>query len=186
MPETERPASAAGGAPGAPEDPHLFRLKESTVTGSLAAHRTVWTVLSGLLVAGGGVLLIAGAFLPWVSIAGVSVAAVREGGPDGAAATFGAAVGIACIVLGVVSAVGRHGAPRFLHWLALLIAPLVFFLVRYRSEILGNLVFVHNADIHTEGAAAVGPGIAVVYAGVALALAAPLLSLRQAWRVLRM
>jgi hypothetical protein len=188
MPEAERPAGggAAPGVPGAPEDPQLFRLKADVVTGSLAAHRTVWTVLSGSLVAAAGAVLIFGALLPWVSIAGESVAAVREGGPDGAAATFVVAVGIACIVLGIVSAVGRRGAPRFLHWLTLLLAPVAFALVRYRSEILGNLVFVHNADIHTEGAAAVGPGIPVVYTGVALALLAPLLSLRQALRVLRM
>jgi hypothetical protein len=57
--------------------------------------------------------------------------------------------------------------------------------VRYRSDILGNLVFVHNADVRFEGAAALGPGIKVVDAGLALGVAAPLLSLRQAWRMLR-
>ncbi|HEV7677099.1 MAG TPA: hypothetical protein VGQ42_00860 [Candidatus Dormibacteraeota bacterium] len=182
MPEGERPAA---GAQGAPEDPQLFRLKAGAVAGSLSARRTVWTVLSGLLVAAAGVILIAGALLPWISIAGQSVAAVREGGPDGAAATIVVLVGIVCIVLGVVAAVGRRGAPRFLHWLTLLLAPIAFALVQYRSDILGKLVFLHNADIHTEGAAVVGPGITVVYAGIALALAAPLLSLRQALRALR-
>jgi hypothetical protein len=168
-----------------PEDLQLHRLKRGWRSGELSAHRTVWTVLSGLLVAAAGVLLIVGAFLPWVSIAGVSVSAVREGGPDGAAATFAGAVGVVLVLLGVVSAVGRRGAPRFLHWLTLLLGPFVFVLVRYRSDILGNLVSVHNIDLRGEGVAEVGPGIPVVYAAIGLALLAPLLSLRQALRVLR-
>lgn len=145
----------------------------------------MWTVLSGALVAAAGVMLIVAALLPWLSIGGLSVAAIREGGPDGAAATFAAAVGVVWIVLGVVSAIGRRGAPRFLHWLTLLLAPFVLILVRYRSDILGNLVTLHNLDLRSEGLATVGPGIAVVYSAVGLALAAPLLSLRQALRVLR-
>jgi hypothetical protein len=168
-----------------PEDLQLWRLKRNLRAGEPSAHRTPWTVLSGALVAAAGVVLITGASMPWVSIAGLSVAAVREGGPDGAAATFTAVAGAALVVLGVVSAIGRRGAPRFLHWLTLLLAPLVWILVRYRSDILGNLVFVHNADLRREGIAQVGPGITIVYAGVALALAAPLLSLRQMLRALR-
>jgi hypothetical protein len=168
-----------------PQDVQLHRLKRGWERGELSAHRTVWTVLSGLLVAAAGGMLIAGAFLPWLSIGGISVAAVREGGPDGAAATFAGVVGVGWIVLGVVSAVGRRGSPRFLHWLTLLLAPFVFALVRYRTDILGNLVTVHNADLRSEGAAEIGPGIAVVYAAVGLGLAAPLLSLRQGLRVLR-
>src|SRR5258708_2154721 len=168
-----------------PEDLQLWRLKRKLRAGLLSAHRTPWTVLSGALVAASGVLLVVGVSLPWVSIAGQSVAAVREGGPDGAAATFTAVVGVTLVALGVVSAVGRRGGPRFLHWLTLLLAPLVWILVRYRSDLLGNLVFVHNADLRQEGLAAVGPGINVVYAGIALAVAAPLLSLRQMLRALR-
>jgi hypothetical protein len=145
----------------------------------------VWTVLSGVLVCIAGVVVAVGAFLPWVTIAGVSVMPVQQGGPDGAAATFACVVAVAFLVLGVVAAVGRRGAPRFLHWLTLLLAPAVLILVRYRSDILGHFIFVHNADVHTEGAASEGPGIAVIYAGLALAVAAPLLSLRQALRVLR-
>jgi hypothetical protein len=156
-----------------PEDVALSQLKGGWRRGEQSARRTLWTVLSGLLVASAGVLLIVGAFLPWVSIGGVSISAVREGGPDGAAATFACVVGGALIVLGVVSAVGRRGAPRFLHWLALLLTPIVFILVRYRSDILGNLIFVHNTDQRQEGLAVAGSGINVVYAGFALSLAAP-------------
>ncbi|HXA29528.1 MAG TPA: hypothetical protein VN193_12385 [Candidatus Angelobacter sp.] len=169
----------------APEDLQLHRLKRSWRKGELSARLTFWTVASGLLSAAAGGLLVAGALLPWVSIAGVSVMPVQEGGPDGAAATFTLATALALIVLGLLSARGRRGAPRYLHFLAYLLVPLVFILVRYRSDILGNFVFVHNADIHTEGAAAEGPGITVIYAGLALAIAAPLLSARQALRVLR-
>jgi hypothetical protein len=168
-----------------PEDLQLHRLKRSWRKGELSARRTVWTVISGLLTSTAGALIIAGAMLPWVSIAGVSVMPVRQGGPDGAAATFSAAIGLALVVLGAVSARGQRGAPRYLHFLAFLLVPMVFVLVRYRSDILGNFVFVHNADIHTEGAAVEGPGITVIYAGLALAIAAPLLSARQALRVLR-
>jgi hypothetical protein len=168
-----------------PEDLQLHRLKRGWRRGELSARRTLWTVISGCLVSVAGVLLMVGAFLPWVSIGGLSVAAVREGGPDGAAATFAGAVGLVLVLLGVVSAVGRGGAPRFLHWLTFLLGPFVFVLVRYRSDILGNLVSVHNIDLRGEGVASVGPGIAVVYAAIALAVAAPLLSLRQALRVLR-
>ncbi len=57
--------------------------------------------------------------------------------------------------------------------------------MRYRSDILGNLVFVHNADLRREGLAAIGPGLDVVYAGIALGVAGPLLSFRQALRALR-
>lgn len=170
----------------APEDPKLFRLKASARAGSFGERRTVFTVLSGVLVAAAGGLLIAGAALPWLSIAGLSVAAVREGGPDGAAATWCMAAGVAFIVIGVVGAIGRRdGRPRFIHWLTLLVGTLTYMLVRYRSGILGNLVFVHNADLRAEGLAEIGPGIDVVYAGIALSLAAPLLSLRQALRALR-
>jgi len=168
-----------------PEDLQLHRLKRSWLHGELTARRTVWTVASALLVVAAGVLLIVGAFLPWVSIAGVSVMPVQEGGPDGAAATFACLVAVTFIVCGVISAVGRGGAPRFLHWLTLLLAPVVFILLRYRSDILGNFIFVHNADIHTEGAAVEGPGILVIYAGLALSVVAPFLSWRQALRVLR-
>lgn len=170
---------------GAPEDPGLFQLKHDVASGSYGARRTVFTILSGLLVAAAGGVLIAGASLPWLSIAGQSVAAVREGGPDGAAATFCMAVGVAYVVIGLLSAIGRRGRPRFIHWTALLLAPLSWALVRYRSEILGNLVFVHNADLRKEGLAVLGPGVNVVYAGVALGVVAPFLSLRQAWRALR-
>ena len=168
-----------------PEDLQLHRLKRGWRKGELSARRTVWTVTSGLLVAAAGALLITGALVPWVSIAGVSVMPVQEGGPDGAAATFTCLVAVALIILGAVSARGRRGAPRFLHWLVFLLAPIVFILVRYRSDILGTFIFVHNADIHTEGAAVEGPGITVIYAGLALGVVAPLLSLRQALRVLR-
>ena len=147
----------------------------------------MWTVLSGALVCAAGVLLFVGAFLPWVSIAGISVMPVQEGGPDGAAATFTCLVALGFVAMGIFAARGRRGgAPRFVHFLTFLLAPFVFMLVRYRSDILGNFIFVHNADVHTEGAAAGGPGITVIYAGLALAAAAPLLSLRQALRVLRM
>jgi hypothetical protein len=168
-----------------PEDLQLWRLKRGRRSGELSDRRTVWTVLSGSLVAAAGVVMLVGVFLPWVSIGSASVAAVRQGGPEGAAATFAGIVGVAFVGLGVVSAVGRRGAPRYLHWLTFLMAPMVFILVRYRSDILGNLVTVHNIDQRSEGLAAVGPGIAVVYAGIALSVAAPLLSLRQALRVLR-
>lgn len=168
-----------------PEDLQLHRLKRGWRGGELTARRTVWTVLSGVLVCAAGGLMIAGALVPWVSIAGVSVMPVRQGGPDGAAATFTALIGVVLVGLGVVAAVGRRGAPRFLHWLTFLLAPIVFILVRYRSDILGNFIFVHNADIHTEGAAVEGSGITVIYAGLALAVTAPLLSVRQALRVLR-
>jgi hypothetical protein len=178
MPSAERP-------PPAPEDAQLFRLKHSVREGELSARRTPFTVLSGLLVAAAGGVLIAGATLPWVSIAGVSTAAVREGGPDGAAASWCVAVGAAWIGLGLFGAVGRRGRPRFIHWLTWLLAPLTWALVNYRSAILGQLVVVHNADLRSEGLAVVGSGIAVIDAAVALGLAAPLLSLRQAWRVLR-
>ena len=169
-----------------PEDLQLRRLKRGWQTGELTAHRTGWTVASGALVAAAGIVMCVGSFVPWVSIAGVSVMPVQEGGPDGAAATFTAFVGVVLVVLGVVSAVGRRGAPRFVHFLTFLLAPFVFFLVRYRSDILGNFIFVHNADIHTEGAAAEGPGIGLIYAGLGIGILAPLLSLRQALRVLRM
>lgn len=174
----------SGAAP--PEDPNLFRLKAELRAGRFGARRTVFTVASGVLVAAAGGLLIAGAAMPWLSIGGQSVAAVREGGPDGAAATWCMAAGVLCVVIGVFGAIGRRGGrPRFVHWLTLLLAPLTWSLVRYRSDILGNLVFVHNADLSKEGLARVGPGINVVYAGIALSVAAPLLSLRQAWRALR-
>ena len=170
----------------APEDPQLWRLKRSWGAGRFGAQRTLFTVLSGTLVACGGAVMIASAFLPWLSIAGLSVIAVREGGPDGAAATWCVAAGIGNVITGVVAAIGhRDGRPRFLHWTSLLLAPLTYALVRYRSDILGNLVFVHNADLRQEGLAEVGPGIAVAYAGIALTAAAPLLSLRQALRALR-
>jgi hypothetical protein len=172
-----------GGRP--PEDVQLYRLKEGAGGGALSARRTVFTVLSGVLVMCAGVLLIVGAALPWLSIAGVSVAAVREGGPDGAAATICMGVGVAFLLLGFFAAVGRRRLPRFLHFLGWGLAVITFFVVRYRSDILGNLVFVHNADVRFEGAAALGPGIKVVDAGLALGVAAPLLSLRQAWRMLR-
>lgn len=168
-----------------PEDLQLHRLKRGWQTGELTARRTRWTVASGALVALGGVLVAIGSFLPWVSIAGLSVMPVQEGGPDGAAATFACFAALCFVVLGVVSAVGRRGAPRFLHLLVYLLAPLVFTLVRYRSDILGNFIFVHNADVHTEGAAAQGPGIVVIYAGLALSVVAPLLAWRQLLRVLR-
>ena len=167
-----------------PDDPGLWRLKDTAREGGLNARRTPFTVLSGLLVAAAGGLLIAGAVLPWVSIAGVSTSALREGGPDGAAATWSVAVGVVWVVIGVIAAVGRGRRPRFLHWLTWLLAPLTWGLVHYRSAILGQLVFVHNVDLRGEGLAVVGTGIDVVYAGLALGLAAPLLSLRQAWRVL--
>jgi hypothetical protein len=167
------------------EDPGLWRLKHEVREGELSARRTTFTVASGVLVSAAGGLLIAGAVLPWLSIAGLSTAAVREGGPDGAAATWCTAVGAVWIMLGLVAAAGRRGMPRFLHWLTWLLAPLTWGLVHYRSAILGQLVFVHNADLRSEGLAVVGAGIDVVYAGVALGVAAPLLSLRQAWRVLR-
>lgn len=169
-----------------PEDLQLHRLKRSWQSGELSARRTRWTVASGALVAAGGVVIAVGAFVPWVSIAGVSVMPVQEGGPDGAAATFACVVALVFVLLGVVAAVGRRGAPRFVHFLVYLLAPLVFVLVRYRSDILGNLIFVHNADIHTEGAAAEGTGIFLIYGGLALAVVGPLLSWRQALRVLRM
>lgn len=170
----------------APEDLQLHRLKRSWQSGELTARRTRWTIASGVLVAVAGVLVIIGSFVPWVSIAGLSVMPVQEGGPDGAAATFAAAVGVSFVVLGIVAAVGRRsGSPRFVHFLVYLLAPLAFVLVRYRSDILGNFVFVHNADIHTEGAAAEGPGIVVIYAGLALAAFAPLLSWRQLLLLLR-
>ena len=168
-----------------PEDLQLHRLKRSWLAGELTARRTGWTIASGALVIAAGVLVGIGAFLPWVSIAGVSVMPVEEGGPDGAAATFACFAAVCFVVLGVVAAVGRRGAPRFLHLLVYLLAPLVFILVRYRSDILGNFVFVHNADIHTEGAAAEGPGIFVIYAGLGLGVVAPLLAWRQLIRVLR-
>ena len=166
-----------GGDHAAPEDPRLAHLKEEASEGTVGDRRTVFTEISGLL--------IAGAALPWLSIGGITVAAVREGGPDGAAATWCMAVGVAYIVMGAFAAAGRRGRPRFVHWLALLIAPLTWALVRYRSDILGNLVFVHNADVRGEGEAVLGPGINVAYAGIALSVAAPLLSLRQALRALR-
>jgi hypothetical protein len=169
----------------APEDPQLFRLKADVEGGVYGERRTVFTVLSGLLVAAAGGVLITGAALPWVSIGGVSVAAVREGGPDGAAATWCMAVGATCVILGVIAAVGRRGRPRFVHWLTLLLAPLTWALVNYRSDILGNLVFVHNADLPKEGRAVIGSGINVIYAGIALSVAGPLLSLRQGLRALR-
>jgi len=169
----------------APEDAGLFQLKNDAASGSFGERRTVFTVISGLLVAAAGGVLIAGASLPWLTIAGQSVAAVREGGPDGAAATFCMAAGVAYVIIGLLAAVGRRGRPRFIHWTALLLAPLTWALVRYRSEILGNLVFVHNADLRKEGLAVLGPGVNVVYAGVALGVVAPFLSLRQAWRALR-
>ena len=171
----------------APEDLQLHRLKRSWQSGELSARRTRWTVASGVLVAAAGVLVIIGSFVPWVSIAGLSVMPVQEGGPDGAAATFAAAVGVSFVALGVVAAIGRRrsGSPRFVHFLVYLLAPLAFALVRYRSDILGNFVFVHNADIHTEGAAAEGPGIFVIYAGLALAAVGPLLSWRQLLLLLR-
>ena len=174
-----------GGDDVAPEDPQLFRLKREAREGTFGERRTLFTVLSGLLVASAGGVLIAGAALPWLSIGGVSVSAVREGGPDGAAATWCMAVGTAYVVIGLVSAIGRRGMPRFVHWLALLLAPVTWALVNYRSDILGNLVFVHNADLAKEGKAVIGPGINVVYAGIALSVLAPLLSLRQALRALR-
>jgi hypothetical protein len=174
-----------GGGAQAPEDPGLFRLKTQAAEGTLGDRRTVFTVASGVLEMAAGGVLIAGASQPWLSIAGQSVPAVREGGPDGAAATFCMAAGALCVVMGFFAAVGRRGRPRFVHWLALLLAPLTWALVRYRSDILGNLVFVHNADLRSEGLAVVGPGIDVVYAGIALSIAAPLLSLRQAIRALR-
>jgi hypothetical protein len=175
-----------GDQPTAPEDPRLFRLKREAREGVYGEHRTPFTVASGLLVAAAGGLLIAGAVMPWLSIAGQSVAAVREGGPDGAAATWSTAVGAVFVVIGLLAAVGRRdGRPRFVHWATLLLAPLTWALVEYRSNILGNLVFVHNADLRSEGLAVIGPGIRVVYAGIALSLAAPLLSLRQALRALR-
>jgi hypothetical protein len=169
-----------------PEDLQLHRLKRRWQRGELSARRTAWTVSSSLLVCVAGVMIAVGAMLPWVSIAGVSVMAVQEGGPDGAAAWFACLVALALVVLGAVSAVGRRGAPRFLHWLTFLLVPLVFVLVRYRADILGNFVSVHNADVHTEGAAVEGAGVVVIYAGLALAVVAPLLSLRQALRVLRL
>lgn len=178
MVESERPERQ-------PEDLQLHRLKRSWKQGELTAHRTVWTVLSAALVCVAGMVIIVGAFVPWVSIAGLSVMPVQEGGPDGAAATFCCLIALSFVVFGVVSAIGRGGAPRFLHWLTFLLAPAVFILVRYRSDILGNFIFVHNADIHTEGAAAEGPGIGLIYAGLALSVVAPLLSWRQALRVLR-
>ena len=169
-----------------PEDPNLFRLKAEVGAGNFGDRRTVFTVASGLLVAVAGGVLIVGATMPWLSIGGESVAAVREGGPDGAAATWCMAAGALCVVIGILGAIGRRGhRPRFVHWVALLVAPLTWTLVRYRSDILGNLVFVHNADLRKEGLAVVGPGINVIYAGIALSVAAPLLSLRQAWRALR-
>jgi len=168
-----------------PEDLQLHRLKRSWARGDLSAQRTVWTVLSALLVSAAGVVLVVGAFVPWISIAGQSVMPVQEGGPDGAAATFCCLVALVFVVLGVVSAIGRRGAPRFLHWLTWLLAPAVFILVRYRAGILGNFVFVHNADIHYEGAAVEGPGIGLIYIGLLLGVLAPLLSWRQALRVLR-
>lgn len=177
--------TVGNGTGAAPEDPQLFRLKEELTAGGHGDRRTLFTVISGVLVAGAGVVLIVGAALPWLSIAGESVAAVREGGPDGAAATFCMAAGAAYVVVGLLAAVGRRGRPRYLHWLTVLVAPLVWALVRYRSDILGNLVFVHNADLRKEGLAEVGPGIDVVYAGIALGVAGPLLSLRQAIRALR-
>ncbi len=63
-------------------------------------------MLSGVLVCAAGGLLIAGALVPWVSIAGVSVMPVWQGGPDGAAATFTAVIGVVLVGLGVVAAVG--------------------------------------------------------------------------------
>jgi hypothetical protein len=168
-----------------PEDLQLHRLKRSWQSGELSARRTRWTVASGVLVALGGVLVAIGAFLPWVSIAGLSVMPVQEGGPDGAAASFACFVALCFVVLGAISAAGRRGAPRFLHLLAYLLAPVLFILVRYRSDILGNFIFVHNADVHTEGAAAAGPGIYVIYAGLLVSVVAPLLSARQLLRVLR-
>lgn len=177
---------SGGNRPTPPDDPGLFRLKAEAREGVYGEHRTPYTVASGLLVAAAGGVLIVGATMPWLSIAGQSVAAVREGGPDGAAATWCMAVGAACVVIGVLAALGRRdGRPRFVHWLTLLLAPLTWGLVQYRSDILGNLVFVHNADVRSEGLAAIGPGIRVVYAGIALSVAAPLLSLRQALRALR-
>jgi hypothetical protein len=169
----------------APEDPQLFRLKQKARRGVSTERRTPFTVLSGVLVAAAGGLLITGAALPWLSIAGESVSAVREGGPDGAAATWCMAVGAAYVILGLISAIGRRGLPRFVHWITLLLAPLTWALVHYRSDILGNLVFVHNADLRKEGLAVIGRGIDVVYAGIALSVVAPLLSLRQALRALR-
>jgi hypothetical protein len=176
---------SGGPAGAAPEDPQLYRLKRAAGEGTLLSRRTPFTVASGVLVTAAGALLVAGALLPWLSIAGESVAAIREGGPDGAAATWCLAVGAAWLVLGVVGALGRRGRPRFLHWLTWLLAPLTYLLVHYRSEILGQLVFIHNADLPQEGRAVVESGVAVIYAGIALGVTAPLLSLRQAWRVLR-
>jgi hypothetical protein len=168
-----------------PEDLQLHRLKRGWQRGELTARRTRWTIASGALVVAGGVLVAIGSFLPWVSIAGLSVMPVQEGGPDGAAATFACFVALCLVVLGAISAVGRRGAPRFVHLLVYLLAPMVFILVRYRSDILGNFIFVHNADIHNEGAATEGPGILVIYAGLAVGVVAPLLSWRQLLRVLR-
>jgi len=145
----------------------------------------VFTVLSGLLVAGAGVVVIFGGIVPWVSIAGQSVAPIREGGPDGAAATAAVAVGGVWVVLGVVSALGRRRGPRFVHWLTWPLAVAVWALVHYRAQILGQFVYIHNADVHDEAAAGLGNGIGILYAGLALGVAAPLLSLRQAWRALR-
>jgi hypothetical protein len=176
----------SGDRPGAAqEDVRLFRLKHGLGLGELSARRTVFTVLSGVLVMAAGGLLVAGAVVPWLTIAGESVAPIREGGPDGAAATWCAVVGGVCILLGLVAAVGRRRAPRFLHYLTWLLAPLTYALVQYRAQILGQLVFVHNADLRAEGLAVAGPGIDVIYAGLALGMAAPLLSFRQALRVLR-
>ncbi len=169
-----------------PEDLQLHRLKRSWAAGELTARRTRWTVASGVLVAVGGAVIVVGSLLPWVSIAGVSVMPVQEGGPDGAAASFACFVALCFVVLGVIAAVGRRGAPRFVHYLVYLLAPVVYVLVRYRAGILGNFIFVHNADIHTEGAAESGAGVVVIYAGLALSVAAPLLSVRQALRVLRL
>jgi len=176
--------SGDGGPQSPPEDVQLYRLKDRTRAGTAGGRRTPFTVASGLLVATAGGLLIAGALLPWLVIAGESVAAVREGGPDGAAATWCMAVGVLWVVLGLLTVFWVR-RPRFLHWLTWLLAPLTWGLVQYRSQILGQLVFVHNADLRSEGLATVGAGIRVIYAGIALGVAAPLLSLRQALRVLR-
>jgi hypothetical protein len=176
----------SGDRPGAaPEDVRLFRLKRGLGGGELSARRTLFTVLSGVLVMAAGGLLIAGAVVPWLIIAGESVAPIREGGPDGAAATWCAVVGGVWVLLGLVAAIGRRRAPRFLHFLTWLLGPLTYALVQYRAHILGQLVFVHNTDLRREGLAVAGAGIHIVYAGLALGVVAPLLSFRQALRVMR-
>lgn len=171
--------------PAPSRDPLVEALKARQARRSLAT--TPSYVLSLVLVVAGAVLLIVGAWRPWVDLYGLGIPAISRADADAATASLlvaGAVLELLACAVALLGMRHRGRPPRFLHLVSVPVSlgGAVFWYQRLREN--QNRVDVFNS-VPDAPRSQLGDGSVITGVGLALgviALLAAIPALRRAWR----